>query len=158
MSVDQGNWFTNQKEVDAKIQNIAADGGSFTGDVTGDLTGDVSGDVTGDVSGTINYQTVSTYSADGAISLGDDIALLNSSSATAQTTLANQPVGTIRDLVIVARNYTNTMDVDFNRTGVGAVTATFTAAGQSLHLRSAGQSGVGNANWIVVGVVGATIA
>lgn len=39
MSVDKGNWFENQDEIDAKIQNINTAGTQFTGNLVGNVVG-----------------------------------------------------------------------------------------------------------------------
>jgi hypothetical protein len=102
MSVDQGNWFTNQKEVSTKIQNISADGRAL-----GEAT---------------------TYVADGAISLDDTLVLLDASSASTQMTLANGTAGQV--MFINAIDTTNTCNIDYtNILGTGN-TVTFTPAGE----------------------------
>jgi hypothetical protein len=118
MATDNGNWHSNQKEVSAKIQNIAADGASFTGDVTGDVTGLVFG-------------TVTTYVADGAIALTDSYAILDASSASTAMTLADGTKG--QEITIFALNTTNTCDVDYTG-AIGPNTVTFTPAGEYIRL------------------------
>jgi hypothetical protein len=62
-----GNWFSNAKSVLDKTQNLDSNG-----NLTGQLTG-----------------TETTYTADGAIALTDRVAILNSTSATTDMTLAD---------------------------------------------------------------------
>jgi hypothetical protein len=63
-----GNWFENAQNVLAKIANINTAGTIFTGGLTGNET---------------------TYVADGAIAVTDRVAILNSTSATTDMTLAD---------------------------------------------------------------------
>jgi hypothetical protein len=147
MSVNQGNWFTNQKEVDAKIQNIAADGGSFTGDVTGDLTGNVTGDVTGDTTGTHIGAVTNTsglvqtkqlelvpveYTGDGIVDPNNSFFFLNGATTGVDRTIAAPEVGAI--VVCSCNNATNNCTLKllsgtFDGTNN---TATFNAAEETL--------------------------
>ena len=76
-----------------------------------------------------------TYSADGALSVEPQHALLDASSANAQMTLADASTGNMvgKFLVIECEDASNTCDVDYND-AAGAQTETFTAAGQMLIL------------------------
>jgi len=76
-----------------------------------------------------------TYTADGALSLEPQYALLDATSANTRMTLANASTGNMlgKFLVIECKNASNTCDVDYN-SSAGAQTETFTAAGQVLVL------------------------
>lgn len=89
--------------------------------------------------------TAETKTADGALTLTKGIHILNGATATCQTTLANATVvGQIH--MMVAKDVTNTVDVDFTTT-IGAVaTATFNAVGESLMVQWTGTDG-----WAVIG-------
>lgn len=127
-----GNWFENAKNVLAKIANISADGDTFTGSwIAG---------------------TTTTYSADGAISVNDDIAELNGFSATCQMTLGDASVSGKR-LVIACFDATNTCDVDASFY-TGESTATF-ATGASIELVSLESDST--FYWVVVGNEGVTL-
>ena len=79
----------------------------------------------------LGLNSVETIVANGALSLTTAISLLDSSSATTVTTLANSTtVGQIK--IVVAKLYTSAMSVGLTATvGVGA-TYTFSAIGESL--------------------------
>ena len=78
--------------------------------------------------------------ANGALTLTKGIHILDGTNANCQTTLANATVvGQIH--TIVAKNVTNTVDVDFVTT-IGAVaTATFNAVGESITVQNTGTDG-----------------
>ena len=89
--------------------------------------------------------TAETKTANGALTLTKGIHILDGTNATCQTTLANATVvGQIH--TIVAKNVTNTVDVDLVTT-IGAVaTATFNAVGEAIMLQWTGTDG-----WAVIG-------
>ena len=84
--------------------------------------------------------TAETKTANGALTLTKGIHILDGTNANCQTTLANATVvGQIH--MIVAKNVTNTVDVDFVTT-IGAVaTATFNAVGESIMVQHTGTDG-----------------
>ena len=84
--------------------------------------------------------TVETATANGALTLTKGVHILDGTNANCQTTLANATVvGQIH--TIVAKNVTNTVDVDFVTT-IGAVaTATFNAVGESITVQNTGTDG-----------------
>ena len=82
--------------------------------------------------------TVETKTANGALTLTKGIHILDGTDAAAAMTLANA--------TIVAKNVTNTVDVDLVTT-IGAVaTATFNAVGEAIMLQWTGTDG-----WAVIG-------
>ncbi len=119
--------------------NLAIDG-TLTGDVTGDLTGTW-------IAGTTNF-----YIADGAISVDDDIAVLDSTNATTAMQLSSTANG--RRMTIVVKAYTEVADVDFNLVGAGASTATFSEAGESITLIYVASA----LGWVIIGNNGAVIS
>ena len=88
---------------------------------------------------------VETKTANGALTLTKGIHILDGTNAAAAMTLANATiVGQIH--TIVAKNVTNTVDVDLVTT-IGAVaTATFNAVGEAIMLQWTGTDG-----WAVIG-------
>ena len=84
--------------------------------------------------------TAETKTANGALTLTKGIHILDGTTANCQTTLANATVvGQIH--MIVAKNVSNTCDVDFVTT-IGAVaTATFNAVGESIMVQHTGTDG-----------------
>ena len=89
--------------------------------------------------------TAESKTANGALTLTKGIHILDGTNANCQTTLANATVvGQIH--TIVAKNVTNTVDVDLVTT-IGAVaTATFNAVGEAIMLQWTGTDG-----WAVIG-------
>ena len=89
--------------------------------------------------------TVETKTANGALTLTKGVHILDGTNAAAAMTLANATiVGQIH--TIVAKNVTNTVDVDLVTT-IGAVaTATFNAVGEAIMLQWTGTDG-----WAVIG-------
>ncbi len=89
--------------------------------------------------------TAETKTANGALTLTKGIHILDGTNAAAAMTLANATVvGQIH--TIVAKNVTNTVDVDLVTT-IGAVaTATFNAVGEAIMLQWTGTDG-----WAVIG-------
>ena len=104
MGVDKGNWFSNQKEVSEKVQNLDSDG---------NLTGQTFG-------------TATTYIADGAIALTDTVATLSGAGATANMTLANGTEGQV--IYIGCINSANAVTVTLaTAPSPGVDVATFTS-------------------------------
>ena len=89
--------------------------------------------------------TAESKTANGALTLTKGVHILDGTNANCQTTLANATVvGQIH--TIVAKNVTNTVDVDLVTT-IGAVaTATFNAVGEAIMLQWTGTDG-----WAVIG-------
>ncbi len=89
--------------------------------------------------------TAETKTANGALTITKGIHILDGTNANCQTTLADATVvGQIH--MMVAKDVTNTVDVDFATT-IGAVaTATFNAVGESLMVQWTGTDG-----WAVIG-------
>ena len=84
--------------------------------------------------------TVETKTANGALTLTKGIHILDGTNANCQTTLANATVvGQIH--TIVAKNVTNTVDVDFVTTIGSVATATFNAVGESITVQNTGTDG-----------------
>lgn len=102
-----------------------------------------------DVIGQLHSSPETTYTADGAISLNDGIALLDGSSASTAMTLAAGAVG--QHLSIVCIDSSNVTDVDLSTVGATA-TITFTAAGHAVHLVAT------SSGWAIVGNNGATLS
>ena len=79
----------------------------------------------------LGLNSTETVSADGALSITTAISLLNSASATAQTTLADSTTtGQVKMIVCVG--YSNACDVDLTTTAGAGVTYTFSAVGEAL--------------------------
>jgi hypothetical protein len=116
-------------------ENVCTADGGFVGGITGSW-----------ILGTSNG-----YLADGAISLSDDISVLNSASASTAMTLADGIDG--QRIVIAVISYTNTADVDASFVGTTA-TATFSATGESIELV---WSSTAN-GWIIIGNNGALLS
>jgi hypothetical protein len=132
MATSIGNWFENQPEVSDRIQGLDSDG-----------------DLTGNVTGVLFQSPHSAYSADGAIATTDGIAELDATSATTQMTLAAGTSG--QRMTIICVNATEVCDVDADFGGA-IVTATFSAAGETLDLLSDG------ASWYVTGNNGVALS
>ena len=99
----------------------------------------------------VGLNSTETVSADGALSLTTAISLLNSASATAQTTLADSTTtGQIKMICCVG--YSNACDVDLTTTAGAGVTYTFSAVGESLTILWTG------AAWIPLALSGNAVA
>lgn len=89
--------------------------------------------------------TAETKTADGALDLTKGIHILDGTSATCQTTLADATiVGQIH--TIVAKNVSNTVDVDVTTTIGSTATFTFNAVGEAITLQWTGSDG-----WALIG-------
>lgn len=78
----------------------------------------------------LGLNSTETVTADGALSTTTAVSVLDATSATVQTTLADvTTVGQIK--VIVVSNASNTVDVDLTTTHGAGTTLTFSTAGQS---------------------------
>lgn len=89
--------------------------------------------------------TAETVTADGALDITKGIHILNGASATVQTTLADATiVGQIH--MIVAKDVSNTVDVDLTTAVGSTATITFNAVGEAVTLQWTGTDG-----WAVIG-------
>ena len=89
--------------------------------------------------------TAETKTADGALDITKGIHILDGTSATCQTTLADATiVGQIH--TIVAKNVSNTVDVDVTTTIGSTATFTFNAVGEDITLQWTGTAG-----WALIG-------
>jgi hypothetical protein len=106
----KGNWFENQEEIANKVESLSDDGGTFKGLISGKGV---------------------SYLTDGAIDTNYSVVALKSSAETTDMTLAI--TSQIQYMTIYALNYSNSMTVtaDF---GGAITTATFSAAGEAIHL------------------------
>ena len=92
------------------------------------------------VENVFNFIPVPLATANGALTLTKGIHILDGTNANCQTTLANATVvGQIH--TIVAKNVTNTVDVDFVTTIGSVATATFNAVGESITVQNTGTDG-----------------
>ena len=128
-----GNWFENAKKVLDRTQNLNADGDTFTGNVVGAVSG---------------------YAVDGAISTSDYMAVIKSTAATADLTLADGTTDSQR-MSIVCSGYTNSCTVVANFGGA-ITTATFSAAGEAIDLQWVSGNGVDG--WYVLGNNGVVLS
>ena len=138
---------------------LAYDGSNtcdWTVNTNGDLTVAPSGgDMTLSANVTLGGQIYSyeNKTADGAVSPTIPMSLLNSSSATCQTTLAaGATIGTYKTIICVAR--TNAVDVDATMTSAAgsSSTFTFTAAGGMISLIWTGSA------WQILGYAGGSLS
>lgn len=134
MAVDKGNWFVNQDEIDTKLQNISADGSTFSGNIV--------------------VSPIYQPSASGAIPTDSKLVFLDGTSSKREMTLADGTV-TGQQMIIICGSVSNTVDVDADFGGTIA-TATFTAAGQGMHLVYIATSG--QTAWFIIGNNGATLS
>lgn len=124
----------------------------FTGDVTGAVTGNVTGDVTGAV-----QETVNVYSADGAISIASQIAVITKGTAAAMTLAA--PTPTTHDGIVIkivsstaAAHTITATTIGFNAADAAGDVATLGAAiGNGLVVMAY------QGEWLVLNNVNATI-
>jgi len=119
--------------------------------ITDESTVEADGGFVGNLDGKWLAPTFSTYTADGAISAVDDVAALDSDSATTQMTLGIPASGAGSRIIIHADSYTNTMDVDATFAD-GSSTATFSENGESIELVWSGS------DWIVISNNGAVLS
>ena len=133
-----GNWFENAQNVLAKIANINTAGTAFTGNLNGQVF----------------YPVSSTYVEDGAISLTDGFARLNSSAESTAMTLAAGTSGQI--IAIFAVSVTSACTITPTPLLGTNTTITFTAAGQGVELIYGGVGAGGG--WVIIGNNGATLS